>query len=154
MIPEDALRQIAAHARAAYPAECCGLILADAAGALRFEPIRNIAGTAQGAETSDRTQRDGYVMDPNALLDALESADRSGGHLWGIVHSHPDAGSYFSSEDKRMALGGGTDPLWPGVRYLVVSVCRGTVEGASLYTWDAVRRDFTGEEVRGITGIF
>src|SRR5437764_7221748 len=151
MIPDDVLHQIARHANATYPAECCGLLLADASAALRFQPIANVAGTAQGVATSDRTQRDGYVMDPKALLAALESADRSGGRLWGIVHSHPDAGAYFSSEDKSMALGGGTDPLWPGVRYLVVSVRGGRVDGACLYTWDAARRDFTAEEVRAIT---
>jgi proteasome lid subunit RPN8/RPN11 len=151
MIPDDALRAIAQHARATYPAECCGLLLADASGALRFQAIRNIAGTSDGAGTSDRTERDGYVMEPKALLDALEATESSGGRLWGIVHSHPDAGSYFSPEDKRVARGGGTDPLWPGVRYLVVSVCGGQVEGASLYTWEPARSDFTGEEVRAIT---
>ena len=150
MIPDDALREVASHARATYPAECCGLLLADASGALRFQPIANVAGTAQGVATSDRTQRDGYVMDPKALLEALEAAERSGGRLWGIVHSHPDTGAYFSSEDRNMALGGGSEPLWPDVRYLVVSVRGGRVASASLYTWDASRGDFNSEDVRAI----
>jgi proteasome lid subunit RPN8/RPN11 len=150
MIPDDALREIARHARAQYPAECCGLLLADASGALRFQPIANVAGTAQGVATSDRTQRDGYVMDPKALLDALEAADRSGGRLWGIVHSHPDAGAYFSNEDRKMALGGGTEPLWPDVHYLVVSVMAGRVDAARLYSWNGARSEFSAEDVRRI----
>src|SRR5439155_25920656 len=85
MIPGDALREIARHARETYPAECCGLLLADASGALRFHAIKNVAGTAEGSATSGRTRQDGYVMDPKAVLQALEVADRSGGHLWGIV---------------------------------------------------------------------
>ena len=89
-------------------------------------------------------------MDPKALLTALESTEQAGGHLWAIVHSHPDVGAYFSREDKHMALGGGDEPLWPGVRYLVVSVRSGGVDAARLYTWDASRRDFVEEEVRGI----
>jgi len=150
MIPDDALREIARHARETYPAECCGLLVADASGALRFQPIRNVAGTAAGAATSARGQRDGYVMDPKALLEALEAAEQAGGKLWGIVHSHPDVGAYFSREDRHMALGGGEEPLWPGVRYLVVSVKASGVDGVRLYTWDPGRRDFIDEEVGAI----
>jgi [CysO sulfur-carrier protein]-S-L-cysteine hydrolase len=151
MIPADVLRQIARHAHSTYPAECCGLLLADASGALRFQPIDNVAGTARASPTSARTQRDGYVMDPKALLAALDTTERTGGRLWGIVHSHPDVGAYFSSEDRNMALGGGAEPLWPGVRYLVVSVRGGDVDEARLYTWEPARRDFGEEEVPLIT---
>jgi len=150
MIPETELRKIAQHARDRYPSECCGLLLASADGNLRFQPIANIAGTAAGAATSARGQRDGYVMDPKALLQALETTEQAGGRLWAIVHSHPDVGAYFSREDRHMALGGEDEPLWPGVRYLVVSVKADGVDGARLYTWDSTRRDFVDEDVRGI----
>jgi len=150
MIPPDVARQIARHAAAAYPAECCGLLLADVRGALRFQPIPNIAGTEAGKATSARSQRDGYVMEPKALLQALEATEQAGGSLWAIVHSHPDVGAYFSKEDKKMALGEGTEPLWPGVRYLVVSVRSGQADGARLYTWDPTGGDFAEEEVPGI----
>jgi proteasome lid subunit RPN8/RPN11 len=154
MIPPDALMHIVGHAQAAYPAECCGLLLEDASGARRFQPIRNVAGTAEGAVTSQRSQRDGYVMDPKALLDALEAAEQAGGRLWAIVHSHPDVGAYFSNEDRSMALGGADAPLWPGVHYLVVSVRAGRVDGARIYTWDDASREFREEEVQGITDLF
>ena len=150
MIPAAVVQDISRHAASTYPAECCGLLLADSAGGLRFQPIANIAGTADGKATSSRSLRDGYVMDPKALLAALEATEQAGGSLWAIVHSHPDVGAYFSKEDKNMALGGGTEPLWPGVRYLVVSVREGRVDGARLYTWDAARRDFAEDEVAGI----
>jgi len=151
MIPDRVLEHIARHARDTYPAECCGLLLADARGEIRFQPIPNVAGTEEGAVTSTRTQRDGYVMEPKALLHALEATERGGGQLWAIVHSHPDVGAYFSSEDKHVALGGGDEPLWPGVGYLVVSVRAGRVDGARLYRWDASNRDFHGEEVPAIS---
>ena len=141
------LQAIAAHARSTYPGECCGLVLADRSGAPRFEPIANVAGSSA---TSTRTIRDGYVMDPKALLAALEASDQEGGRLVAIVHSHPDVGAYFSREDRHMALGGGDEPLWPGVQYLVVSVRQGTVDGARLYWWDPVRRDFEETQVPDI----
>lgn len=153
MIPAQALRHIVRHAEATWPAECCGLLLEDASGGLRFQPIANIAGTADGAATSRRSQRDGYVMDPKALLQALEASEQAGGRLWAIVHSHPEVGAYFSSEDKNMALGGEESPLWPGVRYLVVSVRSGRADDARIYTWDDASRDFREEKVPGIVGL-
>jgi proteasome lid subunit RPN8/RPN11 len=138
---------IAAHARSTYPAECCGIVLIDRAGASRFIPIPNIAGTEAAKGNSSRTGRDGYVMEPHALLAALEEAEHSGAALAVIVHSHPDVGAYFSKEDREMALGGGTEPLWPGVQYLVISCRRSGVDAASLFTWDTGRRDFLEEQV-------
>ena len=141
------LREIAAHARATYPQECCGLVLADAAGTVRFVAIENVAGSS---DISARTKRDGYVMDPSQLLSALEQSEREGGRLQCIVHSHPDLGAYFSKEDRDMALGGGDEPLWPGVQYLVVSVRGGRVDGGKLYTWDERLRDFAEQELTEI----
>ena len=141
------LHEIAAHLRACYPAEGCGLIFEDAGGGLRFAPIANIAGSAQALSTSRRTGRDGYLMEPKALLSALDAAERAGGRLYAIVHSHPDVGAYFSREDRDMAMGGVDEPLWPGVRYLVVSVRSGSVDAARLYTWDPEKRDFGEEEI-------
>ena len=86
-------------------------------------------------------------MDPRALLGALQEAERSGGALVVIVHSHPDVCAYFSKEDRDMALGGGAEPLWPGVQYLVISCRREGVDDARLFTWDAGRGDFSEEQV-------
>jgi len=141
------LSGIAAHARSTYPAECCGLVLADREGRLRFLPIENVAGSPVAKGTSRRTLHDGYVMNPKALLAALAEVEQGGGHLAAIVHSHPDVGAYFSREDREMALGGGTEPLWPGVQYLVVSCKKVGVDAARLYTWDGSRADFAEEEV-------
>ena len=148
-LTREVIEAVAAHARSTYPAECCGLLLADRAGARRFVPIANVAGAS---ETSTRSVRDGYVMEPRALLAALEAADEEGGRLVAIVHSHPDVGAYFSPEDRHMALGGGDDPLWPGVQYLVVSVRNGVVDDARLYSWDAARRDFAEEKILEMAG--
>jgi proteasome lid subunit RPN8/RPN11 len=138
---------MAAHARSTYPAECCGLVLADAEGTPRFVPIPNIAGTSAAAGNSARTGRDGYVMEPAALLKALDETERAGGRLAVIVHSHPDVGAYFSKEDREVALGGGGEPLWPGVQYLVISSRRSGVDAARLFTWDDGKRDFAEEQV-------
>ncbi|MCA1828882.1 MAG: M67 family metallopeptidase [Myxococcales bacterium] len=136
------LEDIAAHMRTCYPAEGCGLVFEDAAGALTFCPIPNIAGST---DLSTRTQRDGYVMDPKAQFLAIDGAERAGGRLYAIAHSHPDVGAYFSKEDRARALDDGGEPLWPGVQYLVVSVRNGAVDGIRRYIWQLERRDFIEE---------
>jgi adenylyltransferase/sulfurtransferase len=154
-IPETVLREMAAHARAAYPAECCGLLIEDAAGALQFRPVANVAGSALAGEVSSRTVHDGYVMDPRGLMAVQDEADRLGGRIWGVVHSHPDVGAYFSDEDRRKALDEtGRQPVWPGVHYLVISARGSRVDGAKLFSWDERRGDFTEEEVTGIAQFF
>jgi len=138
------LREIAAHARACYPQECCGLVLSDAEGTLRFVAIDNIAGAS---EASERSKLDGYVMDPQQQYLAISGAEKAGGRLAVIVHSHPDVGAYFSAEDRRQALAGPEQPWYPGVQYLVVSVRGGRVDGAKQYTWDERLRDFVEVEL-------
>jgi [CysO sulfur-carrier protein]-S-L-cysteine hydrolase len=147
-IPDGVLREIAAHARSTYPAECCGVVLADRDERLRFVPIANIAGTDHpAAESSDRKATDGYVMDPTAFFRAYSIAEAEGGGLRILVHSHPDVGAYFSTEDKGKALTPDRQPWWPGVDYLVVSCRAGQVDDAKLYSWDEKRSDFDETQV-------
>ncbi len=141
------LPAIAAECEARYPAEACGLLLQTKEGALSFVAIPNIAGTAQGAGTSSRSGRDGYVMDPKRLLAELEANEAAGGSLACIVHSHPDVGAYFSREDRDMALGGGDAPLWPGVFYLVASCRAGKVDDARVYCWDEESKEFAEQRL-------
>lgn len=140
-----------------HPAEACGLVLSDGSGALRFEAIQNIAGTSSGLVTSARTATEGFVMEPRALLRVILGAEATGGTLLAMVHSHPDAGACFSSEDRDMALGGECEPLWPGVDSVVVSVrsrpgSKAFVDDARLYRWNAVSKDFSEAFIVGNSG--
>ncbi|MBS2020864.1 MAG: M67 family metallopeptidase [Deltaproteobacteria bacterium] len=154
-LPESVLRAIREECLRCHPAEACGLLIADAQGAPQFVAIQNIAGTQEGRRTSSRSGRDGYVMDPKAMMRALNDAEDSGGRLAAIVHSHPEVGAYFSKEDRDMALGGGDEPLWPGVEYLVVSVRtlegKSSVDDARLYRWNQAKRDFDESQIKEIT---
>lgn len=154
-IPPPVLRAMAEHASKAYPAECCGVLIEDGAGALRFHPVDNVAGTSNALGVSSRTPRDGYVMDPRGLMAAQDEADRLAGRIWAIVHSHPDVGAYFSAEDRRKALDeGGREPIWPGVHYVVISARKAGVDGARLFTWDGAAGDFRETEISGIAADF
>ena len=146
---EPLLPAMVAEVAARYPNEACGLILDGPTGVLRFAPIPNIAGSAAAAGTSSRSGRDGYVMEPARVLAEISAAEDAGGGLRAIVHSHPDAGAYFSKEDRDMALGGGSEPLWPGVDYLVISCRSGRCDEARLYHWGDARGDFLETQIKG-----
>lgn len=151
------LAEIASECVKRHPAEACGLVLSNGKGAIRFVAIQNIAGTSMGSATSSRQASDGFVMEPKAMMQAIESAEAAGGALLAIVHSHPGAAAYFSSEDREMALGGGSEPLWPGVDSVVVSVRLGPrgpfVDEARLYRWNAVSRDFLESQIQAIAQV-
>ena len=146
------LDQMSAHAAQCWPGECCGVLTSDGTGALTYAPIANIAGSGAAKDTSSRTVHDGYVMDPKELMAALDAAEARGGGLAAVVHSHPEVGAYFSAEDRRAALGGGDEPLWPGIGYVVLSCRSGKVDGAKLFVWNSATNDFTEATVFDAAG--
>ena len=130
----DWLEAVIEHARATYPEECCGAILESASGPLVARRLTNIQNRlhAENPRHHPRDARTAYYIDPADLL-ALE-CDAERLRLRAIYHSHNDTGANFSKTDQRQASPLG-EPLYPGVRYLVVSVIQGRVDDTALYAW-------------------
>ena len=102
-LPDDLRFQILAAARAAFPRECCGLILGvrdgNDAHALALHPARNLAAH------SDR-----FEMDPVDQFAALRTARAGGQAVIGCYHSHPNGLAWPSASD---LAGAGEDGfLW------------------------------------------
>ena len=95
------LEQIYAHAREAFPAECCGYVRGE-------EIVR-----CRNAEPN--TER-GFAIDGRELFDFAQSFE-SDRPARVIYHSHPNGRAYFSDTDRKMA----TDAAYP-VQHLVVGV--------------------------------
>lgn len=92
ILPEDLAAQLAALARTAFPAECCGLIEGrlegQSARALALHPTRNLG------EGPDRFEIDPAVQ--IRLLKALRGSDRA---VIGCFHSHPNGRAEPSTTD-------------------------------------------------------
>jgi proteasome lid subunit RPN8/RPN11 len=103
LLPEDLRMQVAAEARAAFPRECCGLILGVRTGAdahaLALHPARNLAAF------SDR-----FEMDPVDQFAALRTARAGGQAVIGCYHSHPNGIAWPSGKD--LAGAGEEGFLW------------------------------------------
>ncbi len=148
-VSEQALREIFAHAEEGYPEEVCGIVIGKP-GDAKEAAVRRCENLANQYHLEDpvrcpRDARTAYVMDPQALLRIQTEADEKGLEVLFIYHSHTDHEAYFSRTDREMALFDG-QPLWPGARYLVVSVRGGKVRYFKVFVWDPFKEDFVEEE--------
>jgi proteasome lid subunit RPN8/RPN11 len=112
-ITSAALGIIQAHARSAYPEECCGILVG--------RPGKGIedALPAQNLAPSNRATR--YNLDPRAILHAEKDAQSRGLEIVGFYHSHPDHGAIPSATDATLA--------WETYCYLILPI---TAEGPAL----------------------
>jgi proteasome lid subunit RPN8/RPN11 len=150
MLSEQALAEIVQHAEEGYPEEVCGVVVGKAADPSAVV-VRRVANLANEYHRQDpvrypRDARTAYIMDPKELLRIEQEADENGLTVMVIYHSHADHEAYFSATDRELALFQG-EPLWPDVRYLVLSVKNKKVADFKMFKWDKLIKDFTEEEV-------
>ncbi|MDQ3334403.1 MAG: Mov34/MPN/PAD-1 family protein [Myxococcota bacterium] len=101
------LEQIYAHAREAFPAECCGYVRGNGPEVGDVVRCRN-------AEVSAPER--GFAIDGRELFDFARSFE-SDRPARVVYHSHPNGRAYFSDTDRRMAI----DAAYP-VQHLVVGI--------------------------------
>jgi desampylase len=102
-----ALREIAAHARDAWPDECCGLLIGTTAAIEAVYRARN-------ADES-RTR---YLVCPEDHFAAIRLARAQGVDVVGAYHSHPTGRPQPSAADRDEAHGGGFTYVIAGTRRL------------------------------------
>jgi proteasome lid subunit RPN8/RPN11 len=96
---------IVAHAEAARPDECCGILVGTAGRIDQAIPGRNIA------EQPSRR----YLLDPQDHVDAVREARRRGLEVLGFYHSHPHSAPQPSETDRLEAA-------YPDHLYLIVGL--------------------------------
>ena len=89
----DILRRAAV---AAYPRECCGLLVGEGESHVTVTEVVAAANTAE-----DPYRR--FAIDPQVHFDLLRSARGNGRRVVGHYHSHPDGSATPSSHDLAMA---------------------------------------------------
>jgi proteasome lid subunit RPN8/RPN11 len=146
-VTRAAFDAMAAHARAAYPDECCGLLTAPAGRPreiLAAHPCRNLQNDyhARFPDEYPRDARTAYLLDYRDLERVAGEAETRGERLVGIFHSHIDVGAYFSAEDERVALMGGDTPAFPEFTHIVLDTRAGGVHGGKAFRWDEAARAF------------
>lgn len=135
-IRASVLAAIEAHAREAYPSECCGFIAGPADDAALLDAATREVNEADAYHARDpvrfpHTSRTYFKIDELRAAWAFDAAERAGRPIKVIYHSHCDAGAYFSADDAATFASGG-QLMWP-CAFLVVSVVDGDVEGHALW---------------------
>lgn len=106
--PEE-LAAVERRAIAAFPAECCGLLL----GRLEDGETARI-GRAEACVNQASDGHRAFTISPEELLAAYRRARERGERVVGTYHSHPQGSAVPSDLDRASA--------WPGASYLIVGL--------------------------------
>jgi proteasome lid subunit RPN8/RPN11 len=118
-LPPEIYELVRREAEAAYPAECCGILLGALDGAV--DGVARRVTQAVPAANASRTPRNHYEIAPLDLIHAERAARQSGVEILGFYHSHPDHPAQPSATDLAEAH-------WLGASYVITSVERGVAE--------------------------
>jgi proteasome lid subunit RPN8/RPN11 len=130
-IPKTLLAQIHTHLEAGYPNEACGVMLGKDGNVTEVVPVANVRVDSA---------RNRYLMDPLASRDVELNADKRGLIVMGYYHSHPDVAARPSQFDLDNAA-------WPGISYLIVSVCKGKAVETNSWLLREDRSQFDQESI-------
>lgn len=108
------------HAAAAYPKECCGILL----GSKKDGKVEEIY-QARNADAIDR-QRLHFVINPLEIYRIEKEAEKRKKRIIGFYHSHVDCPAVLSAEDERSMI--------PGLLYMIISVINGECTDIKSYT--------------------
>lgn len=131
------LAEVEAHARQAYPEECCGVLIGSlvesSSAAARVDGV----WSTPNAEPAHRSK--GYVIAPEELLEAHKDARSRRQEVIGYYHSHPDQSAVPSARDLIAAA--------PGVSYLIVSLDHRGVRERRSWRLQSDRQCFAEEQI-------
>ncbi|MDW8050952.1 MAG: M67 family metallopeptidase [Armatimonadota bacterium] len=128
LLSPEAAKAIRAHAREAYPDECCGALLGIETGEARH--VRQVV-RLENERIDERRRR--FYISPRQVLQVERYAHAQGLLLLGFYHSHPDHPAVPSEYDRQHAL--------PFYSYPIVSVQGG--KPTELRSW-RLRDDRSG----------
>jgi proteasome lid subunit RPN8/RPN11 len=129
-IPEDLRARIDESASAAYPEECCGVLIGREKG--ESKQVIFILET-DNIHSDNKARR--FMIGPDDIIRAERIAREKHAEIIGFYHSHPDHAAVPSEHDREFA--------WPWYIYIIVSVLNG--KSSSIQGW-RLRDDRSGYE--------
>ena len=123
-----------AHARAAYPNECCGAMLGTTDGETKL--VRESIALENAFEGAQAAR---YELRPEDLLAADKAARERNMDLIGIYHSHPDCDAYFSKTDLQNSC--------PWYSFVVLSIQKGEFHHANSWLPNMEQTEAAKEEL-------
>ncbi len=106
VIPQTLQDELAAEATAAYPRECCGVIIGRREASLREVSCKVVTEIAPVENIQPEASRDYFEMHPkqlSAIEDRVAQSHSDGLDVLGYYHSHPDHPARPSPRDLEAA---------------------------------------------------
>ena len=137
VLPPALRRQIEAEGSAAYPNECCGILVGRDADGRRL--VERLVEGRNVFEADEQYHR--FSIDPRQQMNAEREAEAEGKVVLGFYHSHPDHPARPSEYDREHA--------WPFYSYVIVAIARGKPADLTSWVLDAETSQFARQDVVG-----
>jgi len=137
-IPDDVRAAIYGHARAEFPAECCGYLVGAPDGEIVDAAVacRNAQTDGEHPIAPERGADTGFVIAGAELLRFARSFD-SDRPARVVYHSHTNGRAYLSAIDRAMAAG----PAYP-VQHVVIGVTAEAITEVAQFAWSDGAADY------------
>jgi len=137
VLSADQEKIIRAEGEKAYPNECCGFLVGevDKAGVKTVKDVQAIDNSREDGEQYHR-----FLITPEDMMRAEQTARSMKLDVVGFYHSHPDHPAAPSEYDKDHAL--------PFYSYVIVSVKQGKADELTSWELTLDRKEFIIEAVR------
>ncbi|MCL2238258.1 MAG: M67 family metallopeptidase [Treponema sp.] len=127
---------IRAEGENTYPNECCGILI----GEIDDKGVKTVKYTeAIRNAREDGEQYHRFLITPEDMMQAEQTARKRKQDVIGFYHSHPDHPAMPSDYDKEHAL--------PFYSYIIVSVMQGKSDELTSWELTADRKNFESENI-------
>lgn len=133
-LKDSHLEAMKRQAEAAYPDECCGLLLGRERG--ETKSMEELLPMENAREDSPHNR---FLIPPEKMKEGNRLARERGMEVLGFYHSHPDAEARPSAYDLEHA--------WPWYSYVILWVKRGEAAGVTAWRMTEDRSGFASEEI-------
>ena len=137
VLPPALRRQIEAEGSAAYPNECCGILVGRDVDGRRL--VEQLVEGRNVFEADEQYHR--FSIDPRQQMKAEREAEAEGKVVLGFYHSHPDHPARPSEYDREHA--------WPFYSYVIVAIAKGQPADMTSWVLDGDTSQFERQDVVG-----
>jgi proteasome lid subunit RPN8/RPN11 len=140
VLPAELRKQIEDEGVAAYPNECCGILIGrGGSGAGKPRTVERIVPMANAFDPQERYHR--FSIDPLLLAGAEESAAAEGKAVIGFYHSHPDHPARPSEYDRTHV------PPWNFYSHIIVAIEKKRPAAMTCWVFNEASEQFDEQQI-------